>query len=205
VTSVIPDNNSQLKIYFEIVNAGLKAMFNRHRDDEDERFHYVDLYGKHLEVQSDGTRYDPELYADRFHLNKAGAEKLAVEIVNKLPSIPNRAFGWKHQSKKSHLRKLAYEQRMREKRTEQAARRDDKRRKPATKHDYGHDSKENRQKHGRVSGERERQDRDRHRQDQRGQQDLRQRLEERRRQEEEQFETVDLRQRIKDRARYYNI
>ena len=108
VTSVIPDKKPELAPHFEKINVALRLMFNNAPEDKDCRLHYVDFVGKHLPKKEDGTFYDKALYADALHLNEAGAKLFAKELVHKLTSVANRAYGRKHLSNRNRIRKDQY-------------------------------------------------------------------------------------------------
>ena len=108
VTSVIPDKKPELAPHFAKINTSLRLMFNNAPEDKDCRLHYVDFVGKHLPQKEDGTFYDKALYQDALHLNEAGAKLFAKELVHKLTSVANRAYGRKHLSNRNRIRKDQY-------------------------------------------------------------------------------------------------
>ena len=108
VTSVIPDNKLELAPHYKKLNTELRKMFNNAENDVDCRLHFSDFVGKHLPEQENGAFYNKALFQDALHLNKKGAALFAKELVGKLPSISNRAYGRKPLSEKNRIRLQEY-------------------------------------------------------------------------------------------------
>ena len=100
--SPIPDSWGVTDRLGDELSTRLKYLVAKHQTRQ---LQFVNFREKRLRFDADGSRWSQELFADDKHLNRAGADLLADEIIKNLTNIPNKLFGH-GQNKKRDAKKL---------------------------------------------------------------------------------------------------